>query len=65
MRATPEKHETMAPSPTKGHIQDQSPLSIDYKSLKFFAAGRLGLIHAIDKERILKEFYNKGINMKY
>ncbi|KAH8730411.1 kinase-like domain-containing protein, partial [Phaeosphaeriaceae sp. PMI808] len=48
----------------KEHGQHRQPLSIDYDSLDFLAAGGSGTIYAIDEERVLKEFYDKGIEVE-
>jgi hypothetical protein len=37
---------------------------MNYGSLKFLAAGRSGVIYAINEERILKEFYGEGIDVE-
>lgn len=46
------------------HIWPQLPLSIDYESLDFLAAGGSGIVYAIDQKRVLKEFYNEGIDVE-
>lgn len=48
----------------KEHIWLPSPPSIDYESLHFLAAGGSGIIYAIDEKRVLKEFYDEGIDVE-
>ncbi|KAF2000502.1 kinase-like protein [Amniculicola lignicola CBS 123094] len=48
----------------KEHTQPPLPPSIDYQSLVFLAAGGSGIVYAIDEKRVLKEFYNEGIDVE-
>ncbi|OAL42830.1 hypothetical protein IQ07DRAFT_525516 [Pyrenochaeta sp. DS3sAY3a] len=42
----------------KEQIRSEAHTSIDYQSLEFLAAGGSGIVYAIDKNRILKEYHN-------
>lgn len=43
---------------------EQIGLLIDCQSLVFLATGGLGVIYAIDEQRVPKEFHNKGIDVE-